>query len=304
MTRNPFATRPSARLAASALVAVAFTLLCAPGAKAATIIRQSTCPVIINQPGVYILGEDLHCPATDGIYILSSGVTLFLAGHSITGAAEIGTCNVGFGIRVGPTPAPISRVAVVGPGAIRNFRVSFRADTSSQSVAAGLTAEFKCQPWPTPALFTRAFVIFTPSSEWTLLGNRVRDLEAGGLNSSGILLMQANKNLLLGNDVNNTIIVSNSSDNYVIWNKANDDGRGILVTGVSGSHRNKISRNTTNNNNRAGGMTIDLASTANTITENTSFDNQPFDLEDRNPNCDSNVWKDNDFEKANQDCIQ
>ena len=70
------------------LAVISITLLWASVAEAGTKITQATCPVVISQPGVYSLATDITCATSteDGIDILASGVTLFLNGHTITGA--------------------------------------------------------------------------------------------------------------------------------------------------------------------------------------------------------------------------
>ena len=56
-----------AKLALVLLAAVSMTLLWASPAKAGTTITQSTCPVVISQPGEYTLGTNM-IPSTPGAH--------------------------------------------------------------------------------------------------------------------------------------------------------------------------------------------------------------------------------------------
>ena len=81
----------------SVLLVLVVPLLTGRPAKAGTTITitQSTCPIMITQPGEYDLATDVGpcTPGTDGIDILASDVTLHLDGHTIKGSATAGTCN-------------------------------------------------------------------------------------------------------------------------------------------------------------------------------------------------------------------
>ena len=52
--------------------------------------------------------------------------------------------------------------------------------------------------------------------------------------------------------------------------------------------------------NAGGGVVVRLGSTGNYIAQNTARDNVPFDIEDDNPNCDANVYENNNFATTNQ----
>lgn len=144
------------------------------------------------------------------------------------------------------------------------------------------------------------FEILGPGSHWKLQGNVVRE---PGPTSTGIVVQRIDDNYLVANDVDDTIGLNDSSNNFVANNIADDNGGGIvLVTLTTGSNNNEIHANTTNNNNR--GIRIFLGSTGNKVTGNYSFANSVVDMKDDNPGCDSNKWRGNHFGTANQSCIR
>jgi hypothetical protein len=59
-------------------------------AKAGITITQSTCPIVIDQPGTYFLATDVGpcAPGVDGVDISASNVTWQLAGHTITSSSR------------------------------------------------------------------------------------------------------------------------------------------------------------------------------------------------------------------------
>jgi parallel beta-helix repeat protein len=86
--------------------------------------------------------------------------------------------------------------------------------------------------------------------------------------------------------------------------------RGVTVPGnqvgirlFGASVGNSIRANVANQN--AFGIALDPGSTGNTIIGNTALNNTSVDLFDANFNCDSNVWRGNDFDpgSTNQSCI-
>jgi len=108
---------------------------------------------------------------------------------------------------------------------------------------------------------------------------------------------------LVRNNVNDTIVLFGSSNNVVVNNTANGGVFGIaLSTSGTSSNNNEIHANTTDHNSLSG-VLVEDGSTGNNITGNKSFGNSFFDMEDNNPNCDSNKWEGNHFNTANQSCI-
>jgi parallel beta-helix repeat protein len=295
MIRNVLATIRNARLGPSILAAFPFILLCTPSAKAGTTITQSTCPVLIAQSGDYSLGTDVGpcMPSVDGIDIMASNVTLRLNGHTISGTATSGTCNSSNGIYVmGTSLLQLTMVHVLGSGTISNFVIGFRADNSAGSFVKFTTVTAGCP------FFNSGFLI-QASSQWKLEGNVVR----GTPSSFGILLRGTADNDLVRNDVNDSIVLVNSSNNTIVNNTANDGGGlgGIAVGVFGGGNNNEIHANTTNNNT-SNGLHL-VAGSGNNVTGNTSLNNLADDMRDDNPNCDGNKWEGNKFNTSNQPCI-
>jgi nitrous oxidase accessory protein NosD len=275
------------------------TLLCDSPAKAGTTITQSFCPVVIAQPGEYSLATDVGpcLPGVDGIDIVASAVTLHLNGHTITGSADPTMCDFASGIHVGlPPPVPmLSQVYVLGDGTISNFRQGFSAQNSAGSFVkfVTVTATSACN-------FSYGFQITAPGGQWKLQGNVVRE---PGDTSEGIALRGVDDNDLVRNDLSDTLLLDGSNNNTVVNNTVNGSTySGIYVGGFPSSNNNEIHANTTNNNEI--GLFIADGSSANNITGNSSFNNSFSDMYDQNSNCDSNKWKGNHFNTANQSCIQ
>jgi parallel beta-helix repeat protein len=267
-------------------------------AKAGITITQSTCPIVIDQPGTYFLATDVGPCASgvDGIDISASNVTLHLAGHTIAGTATAGTCNFNFGIFVFTSgPALLTNVTVLGSGTISNFFAGFVGENSANSSVKFVTVTANCP------FHSYGLAILSPGGQWKLQGNVVRE---PGENSTGILLLQVNNNALVQNDVNNSLSLQDSSDNTVVNNTASDNSGGIFLGTITlGSNNNQIHANTTSNNVGGVGLTIAVGSGGNNISGNRSFNNTPFDMEDDNPNCGTNTWQGNRFTIASQSCI-
>lgn len=293
MTRNALVAIRRAGLGLPLLVALSITLLWASPAKAGTTITNGTCPVLIAQSGDYSLDTDVGpcLPGVDGIDIVASNVTLQLNSHSISGTATSGTCNTSYGIYVmGTSLLPLTMVRVIGSGTISNFVIGFRADNSAGSFVKFTTVTGQCP------FFSRGFSIQNSSSQWKLEGNVVR----GTPSSFGIYLNTTTDNDLVRNDVNDSIVLVDSSNNTIVNNTVSDGGEGIAVGVFGGGNNNEIHANTTNNN--ANGLHL-VAGSGNNVTGNTSLNNRAYDMQDNNPNCDSNKWEGNKFNTANQPCI-
>ena len=301
MMHNLFATIRNARPSVNLVAAISFILLCTSSAKAGTMITQSTCPVVILQSGEYDLATDVGpcLPGVDGIDIVASGVTLHLNGHNIIGSADPTVCNASDGIHVGlPAPTPmLSQVRVLGPGTISNFGAPSASAGFFAENSAGSFVKFVTVTCPVGSV---GFFIAGPGGQWKLQGNVVR--EGPPNDFCNILLINADDNELVGNNLNNAICIS-SSNNTVVNNTINDGANGIETRGLTTN--NEIHANTINNNKPFSGITIAASSTANNITGNKSFGNSPYDMEDDNPGCDSNKWEGNHFDagSASQSCI-
>ena len=90
------------------------------------------------------------------------------------------------------------------------------------------------------------------------------------------------------------------SENKVSANTADgNSGNGFAVTITSSL--NKLQGNTTTASGKAG---ITVSGLSNLITGSTAQSDAVVDLEDTNPNCQSNHWKGNTFGTKSQDCIK
>lgn len=299
MISSVLATVRKASLGFSVFATISIILLSAFPTKAGITITQSTCPIVIDQPGTYLLTTDVGpcAPGVDGIDISASNVTLQLAGHTITGTATAGTCDNAFGISIFSSGPMLTNVNVLGPGTINNFVLGFDAANSANSSVKFVKVNANC-----PDLgFAEGIEIDPPGVHWTLQGNVVR---GPGDSTAGIVLFQVNNNIVVQNNVNDSFSFVDSSNNVIVNNTASDNDGGIfLITVTLGSNNNQVSANTTSNNGANGGLVITVGSGGNHISGNKSFNNLPFDTEDDNPNCGTNTWQGNKFNLASQPCI-
>jgi len=276
-------------------------LYAAPASAAATKIKQSGCPVMITQPGDYELATDIGpCAAsTNGIVIRASNVSLQLKGHRIIGSTDPTSCNSGFGIKVGFLPDAVASVRIFGKGSVENFFAGLFAQNSADSFVKDLTVTGDCANLG----FSYGFFFDSPGTNWKIEGNVVRE---PGLSSTGITLYGTDNNVVVRNDVNDSISLWDSSHNTVVNNVASDNTGGIFLLSLGvgpGSNDNQIHANTTTNNTNSAGLWIVMGS-GNTITGNKAFGNTTLDLRDDNPACGTNHWHGNQFGIANQACIQ
>ena len=286
MTANVYSHVRTARFGLMLLAVLCITVLTASPAKANTTIT-GPCPVVITQPGEYSLGAGgLSCPPNvDGVDIEASNVILRLAGHTIEG-----TCGTGIGIHVlGPLPpaVPLTAVGILGPGTISNFTVNFLADYSANSFVNGVKVASQCPE-------NYGFWINATSSQWAL----VKDVVQANDTSYGLVLFGPNNVVALCN-IDDTIAVY-ANNNVVVDNTANSNLGGIAVNGSN----NQIYANTTNNNSANDGIWVFAGSLSNILSENKSTGNLPYDMEDDNADCGTNIWAGDTFGSANQSCIQ
>lgn len=98
----------------------------------------------------------------------------------------------------------------------------------------------------------------------------------------------------------------NGSDNHVTGNTVESMKAGFLPPAgilLQGTDDSNVQENLVTNG--AGrGIWAATGALGNILTNNTSFNNSSFDLEDGNPDCGSNIWRDNTFATASQGCIQ
>lgn len=283
MTANVFAHVRKASFGLVPLAAFCITVLTASPAKANTTLT-GPCPIVITQPGDYSLGGNVTCaPDVDGIDIESSNVMLRLASHTIEG-----TCGTGIGIHVlGTSAVPLTAVGILGGGTLSNFTINFLADYSANSFVNKVTVASQC-------VNNYGFAIDTTSSQWALIKDVVQAPES----SFGLVLFGPNNVVALCN-IDDTISVD-TNNNILVDNTANSNLGGIYVEGSN----NQIYANTTNNNSDFDGIWVIAGALGNVLSENKASGNLPYDLEDDNTDCGTNIWAGDTFGSASQTCIQ
>lgn len=147
-------------------------------------------------------------------------------------------------------------------------------------------------------------------------------------NTFGVLLKGAkNNNMTDLNAINNTVygvwIKDGSTHNQINCTTSSGNGIAGIYIGCSNtgpgtisceqdwrrSRKNFIYDHTADGKNdgitiiQKFGIALELGSTQNTVTNTNATGNSAFDLFDGNPNCDENLWQNNNFGKANETCI-
>lgn len=237
----------------------------------------STCPTVITQPGTYSLANDLLCFNTDGIDIQASNVTLMLNRHTITqDSAHFGLVHVGISAGVG-LPAGSTNVQIIGSATITGFVEGVNFEQVSNSLVEDVISTGNFFGFVVNGGFSAGCNQACPSTDNIFAGNTSTFNNQHGFTLNG------------GN--NNTFNANNSSNN---------GAGGILLFVATG---NNVTGNTLNNNGGSGIGITSGTGTGNNLSTNTAQGNGIFDLEDGNPNCDSNTWTQNTFGTANQTCI-
>jgi len=236
----------------------------------ARISEINGCPYTISQPGQYHITTDLKCPGSGNIAIsvMASNVQLHFDGHTLNGnnAWQFGVLVAG------------SNDNIVGSGTVTGFQ--FGIVVESLQDGTGET------PPPTS-------------------GNQIVNVQVANSLSHGIVIINSVYNQLIncaanGNALDGILV---GSDNSVISNTANGNGwYGIDIF----SNDNRVIANETNGNTLAG-IAVEFEASGNSMLGNKAADNNKtsgsFDLADFNSNCDSNIWRGNQFRTANQQCI-
>ncbi|HVG89895.1 MAG TPA: NosD domain-containing protein [Alphaproteobacteria bacterium] len=237
----------------------------------------STCPTVITQPGTYSLANDLFCSNTDGIDIQASNVTLLLNRHTITqDSADFGLVHVGISAGVG-LPAGSTNVLIIGSATITGFAEGVNFEQVSNSLVEDVISTGNFFGFVVNGGFSAGCNQACPSTGNIFAGNTSTFNNQHGFTLNG------------GN--NNTFNANNASNN---------GARGILLFVATG---NNVTGNTLNNNGQSGIGITSGTGTGNNLNTNSAQGNGIFDLEDDNPNCDSNTWTQNTFGRANQTCI-
>jgi len=126
-------------------------------------------------------------------------------------------------------------------------------------------------------------------------------------NDDGFFVASSSDNMVQGNVVtensHNGIVIVGGSENKVVNNLlTNNRDLGIFLSGFT--DLNEVHANiVTGIPNRTIGIFVNLGSTQNNIEGNTFLGNF-LDMVDQNPDCDDNRWRGNQFDTANQLCIQ
>ena len=238
----------------------------------------SQCPTVITQPGTYSLGNDLLCFNTDGIDIQANNVILMLSGHTITqDSTHFGLVHQGVSAGVGVAGGN-TNVQIFGPGTITGFNGGMDFEQVSNSMVENVTSTRNFFGFVVNGGFSAGCGAACPSTANLFSGN-----SSTFNNQHGFTLNGGNNNIFNAN------------------NSSNNGQDGILLFSAVG---NDVHDNTLGSNGGSGIQAIAGGGTGNNIHKNTAQGNPRFDLEDDNPNCDSNTWKQNAFGTANQTCIQ
>jgi parallel beta-helix repeat protein len=104
-------------------------------------------------------------------------------------------------------------------------------------------------------------------------------------------------------NTNNGIVMVGGSENKVVNNLLTNSrfSLGILLSG--GNALNEVHANIVTGTPGTIGIFVNLGSTQNNIEGNTFLGNF-LDTVDQSPDCDENQWRGNQFDTANQACIQ
>ena len=284
------------------LAVLSITLFCTSAAKASTPtptpITSSACNYFITASGAYILQTDIGpcAPGDVGIWVTVSNVTLYLNGHTLNGSTVPANCDGFIGVFVASfdETTMVTGVNVIGPGVMKDWQYGFASTHSTKSSVSFTKTTAACVAPATGISF--GLSVDGSTSQWAFLGNVVQ--EPG--NSSAGMALGGNGHYVVGNRVNDSLVLIKSSNSIVSGNFANNNSGGIQVYGGS---NNQILANTTENNSGGPGIILNGGTTGNLISLNTSLNNTPYDMEDDSPACGTNKWELNKFKLANQTCI-
>lgn len=249
-------------------------LLVSNVAHAAPPTAITTCPFVITTPGQYYLATDLTCPVgVDAISIERvSGVHLQLNGHTLQGLSASNGISATFS----------TNIVIQGPGTITGFLDGLMFFDVHFSNVIGVTA-------------TRNRVGFRVDSADNVFQGNVATL-----NDHAGISVDSDENTIVNNlSMNNQVGIdlAFANENTIINNLVINNEVGIDLVFAN---LNKIRANTAISNTLRG---ISLLGTQNEINGNTALDNG-LDMQDRKPDCDENQWRGNEFDTANQSCIQ
>lgn len=234
----------------------------------------TACGTAITAPGSYALTANLGPCTSDGVDIESSGVTLDLAGFTITGPGAATTTALGISVP-GSGTTGVSITSSVSGGGVTAFGTGVSVSgTSSWGVAVtGVTASGN--------------------------GDGV-DI----LNSAHAPLVQ---NVTASTETGTGILVSGTVDNAVVTgNTASGDTTGI---DVEDSFATELLGNTVTGNGTGivnGPVVLALVPTGGgtSAENNVATGNTVLDINEEAPGCIGDVWLDDTFGTASQSCVQ
>lgn len=239
-------------------------------------VQITQCGTVISQPGHYILANDLSCFDQDGVDIVSDHVDLMLNNHQIANVfADFFANGISVGVGV---PSGNSHVHIIGPGTITGFNEGVNFEQVSFSSVNDVTSTGNFFGFVVNGGFAAGCNQSCPSTKNDFQGNTSTFNDQHGFTMNG-----ANDNTFRDNNASNNV-----------------NGFGFLLFTAAG---NDVRDNTADANGGGGIGTSAGTGTDNDITGDTAQNNGIVDLQDNNPNCDSNTWKHNTFGSANQACI-
>lgn len=263
------------------------------------------------------------------IVVAESGVTLNLGGHTVDCAfafpvgidiagqsavrvtnGTVTNCAVGILVNQGDnhifdTNLNLVRVAF-GIGLVDTDFSHLRALTISQVFCAGvvlqrssnnklnsvtITTDLLC-PIGGP---TRGVWVIVSSTNNVIMSSNVFGLDLGV-----VIEAESTANTIQSSTISNNRfgIVLFTSNNTIQSSTISDNQfDGIAILGAA----NVITATKADMN--LNGIHVHEGSMGNIITSNSARNNAVWDLEDDNPNCDTNTWSHNGFDTANQPCI-
>jgi parallel beta-helix repeat protein len=272
-------------------------LLAVAPAQAAT--KISSFGYVITAPGTYQVAADLS-GSGNGITVLVGNVDLHLGGHTLTGDGS------GAGVDVeGPAGNSVS----IHHGAVQGFQDGIFLNNALNCKVSSVTASQNV---------VGILLVFSAANtvvDNTTSQNGDKGIQLYGSNGNTLMRNTADRNSNLGisfeggsygnTAVHNTatanrgtggiVLAGGATQNTVQSNTCSGNFIGIEVGvyGFGDASRNTIQNNTANLN--VIGIQVVQNSSDNTLQGNTALTNGNVDLEDDNPNCDSNTWANNKF---------
>jgi len=230
------------------LVSLLFAAVLPCNTMAGGVSRISTCGEVLDQPGKYELANDLDSCSGFAVYIVSSDISLNLAGHRISCDAVDGVLDIG--IEVDQS----SRVSIQN-GEVADCDIGIELYQSHHSRIVNVTAT----------------------------GNRLDPYIGGG---TGITGWEATYNQVIGNTAFGNVVgiaFFFSSHNRLIGNISTENSRvdnspfpsfGIGVAVAYFSNHNVIIGNEGSRNSDAG--VVVMGSTGNTVRDNIALENEYY----------------------------